>query len=88
LPFLLVMFVADKDDANDATVCEQPDTASSAPVQIIKFKGVYHGYGDNIAPYNFHGWHMEYNAKADKETMDRTLSLIKSRSFQRGLEYK
>jgi hypothetical protein len=31
---------------------------------------------------------MEYNAKADKETMDRTLSLIKSRSFQRGLEYK
>jgi hypothetical protein len=51
-------------------------------------KGVYHGYGDNIAPYNFHDWHMEYNAKADKETMDRTLSLIKSRSFQRGLEYK
>jgi dienelactone hydrolase len=82
------MFVADKDDANDATVCEQLDTASSAPVQIIKFKGVYHGYGDNIAPYNSHDWHMEYNAKADKETMDRTLSLIKSRSFQRGLEYK
>jgi hypothetical protein len=29
---------------------------------------------------------MEYNARADKETMDRTLSLIRSRSYQRGLE--
>jgi dienelactone hydrolase len=80
----LVMFVGDKDDANDAKVCEQLDTASGAPVQIVKFKGVYHGYEDNVAPYDFHGWHMEYNAKADKETMDRTLSLIKSRDYRRG----
>jgi dienelactone hydrolase len=83
----LVMFVGDKDDANDAKVCEQLDTASGAPVQIVKFKGVYHGYEDNVPPYSFHGWHMEHNAGADKETMDRTLSLIKSRSYQRGLAY-
>ncbi len=84
----LVMFVGDKDDANDAKVCEQLDTAAGAPVQIIKFKGVYHGYEDNIAPYSFHGWHMQHNAHADKQTTDRTLSLIKSRSYQRGLEYR
>jgi dienelactone hydrolase len=83
----LVMFVGDQDDANDAKVCEQLDTASGAPVQIVKFKGVYHGYEDKMPAYTFHGWHMEYNAKADKETMERTLSLIKSGSYQRGLEY-
>jgi len=83
----LVMFVGDKDDANDAQFCEPLVAAAGAPVQVIKFKGVYHGYEDNTPSYNFHGWHMEYNAKADKETMDRTLSLIKSRSYQRGLEY-
>jgi len=83
----LVMFVGDKDDANDARVCEQLDTVSGAPVQIVKFRGVYHGYEDNMPAYNFHGWHMEYNAKADKETIDRTLSLIKSKSYQRGLDY-
>ena len=71
-----------------------PRSASSSTrrqarlVQIIKFKGVYHGYEDNIAPYSFHGWHMQHNAHADKETTDRTLSLIKSRSYQRGLEYR
>ena len=83
----LVMFVGEKDDANDARVCEQLDTVSGAPVQIVKFRGVYHGYEDNMPAYNFHGWHMEYNAKADKETIDRTLSLIKSKSYQRGLDY-
>jgi len=83
----LVMFVGDKDDANDARVCERLDTVSGAPVQIVKFRGVYHGYEDNMPAYNFHGWHMEYNAKADKETIDRTLSLIKSKSYQRGLDY-
>ena len=83
----LVMFVGDKDDANDARVCEQLDTVSGAPVQIVKFRGVCHGYEDNMPAYNFHGWHMEYNAKADKETIDRTLSLIKSKSYRRGLDY-
>lgn len=82
----LVMFVGEKDDANDPKFCEQLDTSSGAPVQVIKFKGVYHGYEDKTAPYNFHGWHMEYNAKADKETMNRMLSLMKSRDFSRGLE--
>ena len=82
----LVMFVGEKDDANDPKFCEQLDTASGAPVQIVKFKGAYHGYEDKTAPYNFHGWHMEYNAKADKETVNRALSLMKSRDFQRGLE--
>jgi dienelactone hydrolase len=82
----LVMFVGEKDDANDPKFCEQLDTASGAPVQIIKFRGVYHGYEDKTAAYNFHGWHMEYNAKADKETISRALSLMKSRDFQRGLE--
>jgi dienelactone hydrolase len=84
----LVMFVGERDDANDPKVCEQLEMATGAPVQIVKFKCVYHGYEDKGPPYTFHGWHMEYNAKADKETMDRTLSLIKSRSYQRGLEYK
>jgi dienelactone hydrolase len=83
----LVMFVGDKDDANDAKVCEPLSAAAGAPVQVVKFKGVYHGYEDNTPSYNFHGWHMEHNARADKETMDRALSLIKSRSYQRGLEY-
>jgi dienelactone hydrolase len=82
----LVMFVGEKDDANDPKFCEQLDTASGAPVQIIKFKGAYHGYEDKTAAYNFHGWHMEYNAKADKETVSRALSLMKSRDFQRGFE--
>jgi dienelactone hydrolase len=83
----LVMFVGEKDNANDPKVCEQLDTASSAPVQIVEFKGVYHGYEDKGPAYTFHGWHMEYNARADQETMNRTLSLIKSRSYQRGLEH-
>lgn len=81
------MFVGEKDNANDPKVCEQLDTASGAPVQIIEFKGVYHGYEDKGPAYTFHGWQMEYNARADKETMNRTLSLIKSRSFQRGVEF-
>jgi dienelactone hydrolase len=84
----LVMFVGEKDDANDPKFCEQLDTASSAPVQIIKFEGAYHGYEDNTAAYNFHGWHMEYNAKADKETISRALSVMKSGEFQRGLELR
>jgi dienelactone hydrolase len=82
----LVMFVGEKDDANDPKFCEQLDTASGVPVQIIKFKGAYHGYEDRTAAYDFHGWHMEYNAKADQETISRALSLMKSGEFQRGLE--
>jgi hypothetical protein len=57
-------------------------------VQMIEFKGVYHGYEDKAATYIFHGGHLEYNAKADKETVERTLALIKSKNYQRGLEYR
>ena len=39
----LVMFVGDKDDANDAKVCEQLDMASGAPVQIIKSRSYQRG---------------------------------------------
>jgi len=55
---------------------------------MIEFKGVYHGYEDKTATYIFHGGHLEYNAKADKETVERTLALIKSKNYQRGLEYR
>ncbi|MBN8987097.1 MAG: prolyl oligopeptidase family serine peptidase [Rhizobiales bacterium] len=84
----LVMFVGEKDNANDPKVCKEIDTASNAPVQIVEFKGMYHGYEDKGPAYTFHGWHMEHNAGADKETMDRALALIKSRNFQRGIEYR
>jgi dienelactone hydrolase len=84
----LVMFVGENDNANDPRVCEQLDTASNAPVQIVEFKGVYHGYEDNIPAYTFHGWHMEHNANADRETMDHALSLMKSGSCPRGIEHR
>jgi dienelactone hydrolase len=84
----LTIFIGDKDTVTVSELCKSLVRPTGAPVQMIEFKGVYHGYEDKAATYIFHGGHLEYNAKADKETVERTLALIKSKNYQRGLEYR
>lgn len=78
----VILFIGDKDNANDPKVCQE---IQSDKVELVLFKGVHHGYEDKGAAYVMsNGWRMEYNAKADKETIDRSLSFIKSKTLRVG----
>lgn len=59
-----------------------------APLQVIEFKGVGHGYEDEGANTLFHGWRMKYDARAEKYTMATIYELLRSREFKRGVEYE
>lgn len=80
------IFIGDRDQANDPKVCER--LKDSGSVRIVLYKGVHHGYEDKTRPYRQFGWQFEYNAKADKETIEQTLASMKARDFQRGVELR
>jgi dienelactone hydrolase len=84
----VVIFIGTKDDANDPKVCEAIRQDTKAPVKMIEYKGVYHGFEDNTPTYTHHGWHMEHNPEADKDAMKEIIALINSKSFPRGIEVK
>jgi dienelactone hydrolase len=69
-----VIFIGDKDQANDPRKCELLE--DHGPIRFVLFPGVNHGFEDKGPAYVFHGWRMEYNAKADKATIDQTLALM------------
>ena len=73
----VTMFTGDRDEACDPKLCQAID-GQNGMVKLVLFKGVHHGYEDRTAIYKHPamGWHMEYNAKADKETMDHILATI------------
>ncbi|MGE0289967.1 MAG: dienelactone hydrolase family protein [Bradyrhizobium sp.] len=76
----VILFIGDKDNANDPKVCQE---IQSDKVELVLFKGVHHGYEDKGPSYVMsNGWRMEYNAKADKATIDRSLAVIKDRSLR------
>jgi len=82
-----VIFTGDKDQAAvEPKYCESLNRSIGSPVQVIEFKGVYHGYEDIDAHSVFHGWRMEYNAKAEQYTMATIYERLKFKSFQRGIE--
>lgn len=85
----VAIFTGDKDQAAvDPKYCESLNRPTGSPIKVIEFKGVYHGYEDLGAHSVFHGWRMEYNAKADNYTMATIYSLIKTKKFERGVEYR
>jgi len=69
-----VIFIGDKDQANDPKKCEQLEV--HGPIRFVLYPGVNHGFEDKGPAYVFHGWRMEYNAKADTETIDQVLALM------------
>ncbi|MEH2536628.1 dienelactone hydrolase family protein [Bradyrhizobium sp. AZCC 1699] len=78
----LIIFTGDKDNANDPKVCQE---IVSDKVQLVLFKGVHHGYEDRGPAYVMsNGWRMEYNANADKETINRSLAVMKSKEAFRA----
>jgi dienelactone hydrolase len=85
----VVVFIGDKDEAaGDTKICRTLNRSTGAPVHVTEFRGVYHGYEDEDANSVFHGWHMKYDAKAEKYTMATIYELLKSKNFQRGLDYR
>jgi dienelactone hydrolase len=85
----IVIFTGDKDQAAvNPKYCESLNRPTGSPVRVIEYKGVYHGYEDIGADSVFHGWRMEYNAKAENHTMATIYSLIKTKQFERGVEYR
>jgi dienelactone hydrolase len=85
----IVIFSGDRDDAaGDPKVCQSLNRPSGSSVRVIEFKGVTHGYEDEGAHHVFNGWRMEYNEKADQFTLATITALIKTKDFQRGLEFK
>jgi dienelactone hydrolase len=85
----IVIFAGDRDDAaGDPKVCQSLNRPSGSPVRVIEFKGVTHGYEDEGAHHVFNGWRMEYNEKAYQFTLATITALIKTKDFQRGLEFK
>lgn len=83
----LVLFLGEKDDANDPKICKQV-RRNDGPVQIIEFKGAHHGYEDKGPTYTFNGWHMEYNPKADRESMEVTIKKMQTDKFTSDLELR
>jgi dienelactone hydrolase len=82
-----VIFVGDNDDAVvDVKACEVLQQRTEAPIRVIEFKGVTHGYEDEGANSVFHGWHMKYDAKAERYTMATIFQLLKSKDFKGGME--
>lgn len=73
----VTILIGDKDMAADARVCTAID-GKNALIRTVLFKGVHHGFEDRTPTYVFNGWRMEHNPKADKETMDEILRIIKS----------
>ena len=80
----LLIFIGDKDQANDPKVCEEVGKVGDK-VQVVMFKGVHHGYEDKTPAYTFNGWRMEYNAMADRVTIDSALAFMKSRELRPGV---
>jgi dienelactone hydrolase len=80
----LLIFIGDKDQANDPKVCEEVGKVGDK-VQVVMFKGVHHGYEDNTPAYTFNGWRMEYNAMADRGTIDSALTFMKSKELRPGV---
>ncbi len=79
----LIIFIGDKDNANNSRACQE---IVSDKVQLVLFKGVHHGYEDKGQAYIMsNGWRMEYNANADKETINQSLAFMKSKeNFKPG----
>lgn len=73
----VTIFTGDKDMANNPKLCAAID-GKNGLVRTVLFKGVHHGFEDRTPPYVFNGWRMEHNPKADKDSMDQILAIIKS----------
>jgi dienelactone hydrolase len=84
----VVVFIGTKDEAGDSKICAEMRQDTKVPLRVVVYKGVYHGFEDNTPTYVYHGWHMEHNPKADKDSTDQILSAIKSKNFTRGVEQK
>lgn len=63
--------------ANNPKLCTAID-GKNRLIKTVLFKGVHHGFEDKTPPYVENGWRMEHNLKADKESMDQVLGIIKS----------
>ncbi len=84
-----IVFVGDHDDAAvDVTACEALHDREQAPIKVIEFKGVTHGYEDVGGDRVFHGWRMKYDPGAEKFTMKTIFELLKSKDFKAGMEYR
>ncbi|TQF29739.1 hypothetical protein UNPA324_09015 [Bradyrhizobium sp. UNPA324] len=85
----IVIFMGDQDDANDPKWClELAKKTRSVPVQMIEYRGANHGFPVNAPAHDFMGWHLSYNATAEKDMMQTILSAIKTRRFTKGIELR
>jgi dienelactone hydrolase len=83
----LVIFVGNKDDAvKDLGACVALFERAEAPVQVVEFDGVTHGYEDVGVDSVFHGWRMKYDADADRLTISTIVERLTQRDFKAGHE--
>lgn len=78
------IFIGDKDMANDPKLCTAID-GKNGLIRTVLFHGVHHGFEDRTPTYVFNGWRMEHNAKADKQSMEEILKIIKSGETKNAL---
>ncbi|MCP1848371.1 MULTISPECIES: dienelactone hydrolase family protein [unclassified Bradyrhizobium] len=95
----LVLFVGEKDDANDPKQCvELAKRKRNVPVQVIVYANADHGFMEDYkervakgwtdAHGKDHYWHLSYNPLADKDMMRSIISRIKTRKFVGGVEFR
>lgn len=95
----LVLFVGEKDDANDPKHClELTKKKRVIPVQVIVYKEADHGFmqdyktrvmkGWTDSHGKDHFWHLSYNPTAEKDMMRAVISTIKTKKFVRGIEFR
>lgn len=93
----LILFVGEKDDANDPKQCiELSKKKRPVPVQVIVYKDANHGfmedyrartmYGWTDSRGKVHNWTLSYNPKAASNMMDSIIRAIKNKSYASGVD--
>jgi dienelactone hydrolase len=95
----LIVFVGEKDDANDPKHCiEMLKKKRATPIQLIGYKDADHGFmtdyqtrvmkGWTDSNGKAHDWHLSYNPGAEKDMMQTIMSAIKIKKFAKGIEFR
>jgi len=93
----MVLFVGEKDDANDPRQCiELSKKRRAVPVQVVVYKDANHGfmedykartmYGWTDSRGKVHNWTLSYNPKAESNMMESIIHAIKNKTYASGVE--
>jgi dienelactone hydrolase len=95
----LMIFVAEKDDANDPRNCtELSRKQRPVPVRVVVYRNADHGFMEDYQARVMKGWtdrsgkdhywHLSYNPAADKDMMQTIATAIRTRKFGNGVEFR